>query len=278
MFDPQVHLKIAEQRLGYCPETNHPWTLNEFCLARLLACHTDLVLQEALARGADKLTCKFYPPAGPVKVPALHAIYPDIDWKMLHYPVVMKPSHGSGLYQVIHELPGPFEQAELAARAALWLRTAAQKDAPFKPYYERIPPRVFVEEYVTDPTDYKIFVCSGRAVMIQVIAGRGAGPLKVSHCTSQGEWLDMDYHIPNSQRVQARDLSAEVREMLLYVAEEVVASVGGPARDFVRVDLYYSGGEVFFGELDWAPGHYGVRKIEPYDVDRWLGSYIKPLF
>ena len=142
----------------------------------------------------------------------------------------------------------------------------------FTPYrewpYKNIRPRIIVDQYLDDGTgselrDYK-FLCFG-------------GLPKFMYCTIKGKnvyenFYDMDFNPVNIDHGFPRRIpefeKPEAFEEMKYLVEKLAKGI-----PFVRVDLFYVNGMVYFGEYtfyDWA----GLRPFKG-DWDRILGEMIK---
>jgi len=111
--------------------------------------------------------------------------------------------------------------------------------------------------------DYKIHCFHGKPMFIQTIFDRGVETKEDWYDT---EWnlLDVYYFSPIKKHVQ----KPQVLEELLNVAEKI-------SEDFpyVRVDLYITNNQIYFGELTFRP-YGGFMKFVPESFDVKLGNYL----
>ncbi|WP_236829974.1 ATP-grasp fold amidoligase family protein [Blastococcus sp. KM273128] len=110
--------------------------------------------------------------------------------------------------------------------------------------------------------DYKFFVFHGQVAAIQVDRGRFTAGHTRTFYTRDWEPLPVQVVAPGGPPAPA---PAELAGMLR------AAEVLGRSFDFMRVDLYCTGGQVWFGELTPYPGG-GVLPFEPPSFDAWLGA------
>lgn len=174
-------------------------------------------------------------------------------WPM---PFVVKANHGCGQWRVVRT-PGDYRRVRVRSRRWLARRYGTWLD---EWHYCGARRTIVVEPFVgsgeTLPTDYKIFVIGGRAVMVQVHEGRGQDHV----------WRQFDRHWrPLSRNARTAELPLSLASML--AAAETLA---GEA-DFLRVDFYEVGGRPLFGEFCLYPGS-GLDPFDPVELDDWLGA------
>ncbi|MCF6743610.1 hypothetical protein E9529_04855 [Blastococcus sp. KM273128] len=131
--------------------------------------------------------------------------------------------------------------------------------------YSRARKLLVVEEAIGGGAlldDYKFFVFDGQVAAIQVDRGRSTRLHSRSFYTPDWEPLPVQKTLPGGPPTPA---PAELAGMLR------AAEVLGRSFDFMRVDLYGTGGQIWFGELTPYPGG-RVTPFEPASFDAWLGS------
>ncbi|UZN04138.1 ATP-grasp fold amidoligase family protein [Cellulomonas sp. S1-8] len=147
-------------------------------------------------------------------------------------------------------------------------RGAAANTTPFERNgewaYSQARPLLLVEPHIGELgaslVDYKVFVFSGRAVMIQGHSGR-SGDHRMSHFDRT--WQPMPVR---TSRPRCDDLPAPTRlAEMLSDAETIAAGF-----DFLRVDFYEVDGVLYFGETTAYPAG-GLRRFRPYAFELWLG-------
>ncbi|HEY0376716.1 MAG TPA: ATP-grasp fold amidoligase family protein [Pyrinomonadaceae bacterium] len=132
--------------------------------------------------------------------------------------------------------------------------------------YRNIPPRVIVEEFLDEdgqpPADYKFFVFSGKARLIQVDVGRFT---RHERNLFDENWrsLAVTYRYPRPPSPPPRP--ARLLEMLA-IAERL-----GKDFTFARIDLYQHRERVFFGEITHYPEG-GSAPFDPPEFDQTLGE------
>lgn len=114
------------------------------------------------------------------------------------------------------------------------------------------------------PVDYKFFIFNGKVKFIQVDLGRfvrhtralfDRNGSRLPHTFSSYESAPVEYSLPEY-----------VTSKMVNVAEEL-----GHDFSFVRVDLYWFAGKVYFGELTQTPSA-GFGKLSSNKFDRELGE------
>tara|TARA_R110000772_G_scaffold5252_10_gene18662 strand:- start:6346 stop:7314 length:969 start_codon:yes stop_codon:yes gene_type:complete len=181
------------------------------------------------------------------------------------YPFILKASHGCN-QNIICRDPADWESAR--RRAIRWI------DAPYGLWldewaYRDIPRGYIVEPYLGTasalPVDYKIYVFSGKAALIQVHLDR----------QSDHRWILFDPQWNQLSRLNDVDLppAPESLAKMLDSAEKIA-----PRFDFARIDFYEIAGEPKFGEVTFYPGS-GLDPFDPPELDlaigaRWLAGSI----
>jgi hypothetical protein len=175
---------------------------------------------------------------------------------------VIKPNHRSGLVLLGGGAP---DIPELRAQTRGWLHEVnwsllgewAYRDA------QRA---ILVEEWIgaaeATPTDYKVFVFHGEPRIVQVDENRHAD-LKRRFYTA--DWTPLPT-ISGSPPAPAREAPPELGSLL------AIAARLGRAFDYMRVDLYIAGSEIWFGELTPYPGG-GLVPFRPADLDVTMGGW-----
>lgn len=168
------------------------------------------------------------------------------------FPCVVKPTHLSGPVKVCltaEDFPNPGLLKSWVARSH-YQRTREQN-------YKRLHPKIIVEEFLSSdgtssPDDYKIYCFYGIPKFIHVDADRFGNHTRNFYDT---EWhhLEMEWAYPS--RTIADPRPEALSEMLS------IASVLSTPFDFIRIDLYVVGKQVWVGELTNCPdGVDGVIK------------------
>ncbi|MCF6506382.1 hypothetical protein E9549_03010 [Blastococcus sp. MG754426] len=175
---------------------------------------------------------------------------------------VLKPNHRSGL--VRFGAAADVVDAETLGATRGWLRDD-QSVLLGEWAYSEARKLFVVEEAIGggEPLDdYKFFVFDGEVAAIQVDRGRFTGDHTRTFFTPGWEPVPVQVVAPSGPPTAApEDLAGMLR----------AAEVLGRSFDFMRVDLYSSGGQIWFGELTPYPGG-GVMPFEPPSFDAWLGS------
>lgn len=133
--------------------------------------------------------------------------------------------------------------------------------------------RYVVEEYLeneTDPeagiSDYKFFCFSGEPVCVAYDIDRYVGHKRNFYDV---KWNDLHVVSDCPGFVDDGSYRPDGLEKMLEVAK--VLSEDFP---FVRVDLYFLKGQVYFGELTFYPWS-GYVRFDPVEFDYMLGKYFK---
>jgi hypothetical protein len=174
---------------------------------------------------------------------------------------VLKPNHRSGL--VVFGAAGTGVNESIISETASW-RHDDQGIKLGEWAYSEARRAFLIEERIgatEELNDYKFFVFDGTVKVVQVDQSRFAGHVR-------------DFYSPDWRRLPVRNRfpsgSLVPRpgglNKMIRVAERLGASF-----DFMRVDLYWHAGMVWFGEVTPYPGG-GVEPFSPRDFDRQLGG------
>lgn len=267
---------------GHRPDLRHPRDWSEKLCWLKLHGHTPLH-----ARCADKLEVRGYVAdrAGEeVLIPLLfhtddaEAVTPGA---IPARQFVLKTTHDSGGVVICRDRDG-FDWA----RARDFLRWRMGINYYWngrEPGYRHLTPRVMAEALLpsapgTALQDYKLWCFHGRVEMIQVMSThaafgadgfegvRGAGD-GVSDAFMSRDWARLPYVLnkPPMPRDPARPRTLE---RMIALAEALSSPFA-----FVRVDLYDSGGQPWFGEMTFFPSA-GTSRFRDPAVERRLGDLI----
>lgn len=136
--------------------------------------------------------------------------------------------------------------------------------------YKGLVPKIIIEEYLEDKknpfegiNDYKFICFNGEAKFIVFDVDRHVSHKRNIYDT---EWnfIDVTTDCPNFGDSVSRP---EGLDEMLRVANILAADF-----PFVRVDLYWVNGNVYFGELTFYPWT-GYVQFNPYEFDYQLGEY-----
>jgi len=201
-------------------------------------------------------------------LPRLHHVTADprdIPFDSLPDRFVVKASHGSGWVHVVRD-KAALDRAALIAECEAWL-ARSYFEVNHEIVYRKVPRRIIVEEFLDNGAgepaeDYKFYVFDGEVRFIQIDLARFG--------RHRRSLYDRDWHLlPVGLSVERHDAAVEPPAQLgrmIRLAEQL-----GAGYDFVRVDLYQSGGQVFFGELTPISGN-GFNKFDPPQFDAELGA------
>ena len=188
----------------------------------------------------------------------------DLDFDKLPLAFVAKASHGNNATLIVRD-KSRLDWAASVKTMRRWLGDnwyCYNKEWA----YLNIPPRVVVEEFLDEdghpPADYKFFVFSGKARLIQVDTGRFTGHRRNLF---DENWRSLAVALRFPRPPSPPPRPAHLPEML-SIAERL-----GKDFTFARVDLYQYRGRVFFGEITHYPGG-GSEDFDPLEFDHALGE------
>lgn len=140
--------------------------------------------------------------------------------------------------------------------------------------YKNVPKRIIAEAYMTDTpdssdfTDYKFFCFDGKVDCVMVCLERSSGDTKFYFFDKEWELKRLNIRGKNAPEGFTIPKPEKMDEMFELAAK---MSVGMP---FVRVDLYQSNGQIYFGEMTFYPASGFDANLLP-ETDEYFGDLIK---
>ena len=198
--------------------------------------------------------------------------FDDIDFDSLPNKFVLKTNHSGGSTGVIICKDKTKFNKETAKRR---LEKSLKEDFYhiFREWpYKNVPHKLFAEVLLEDNgehglLDYKVFCCNGEPKMV-----------KVNYDVATDyhvNWYDLDWNkIEGTTIYDPVDNSVDIEKpkdlnFLLDLARKLSKDI-----PYLRVDFYYTGGELKFGELTFFPGS-GFERFKPESFDEEIGSWIR---
>lgn len=265
--------KIMKERLGYQPFLEHPETFNEKVVARKL-----YGAPKNAALLADKLQVREFVKER-VGEEILTSIYQvtedpkDINWADLPNQFVMKSNHSNGQVKIVKDKQKlDIKRAEKICRQ--WLNSVYGRESN-EYWYQEITPKVYFEQLLetgsTPLMDYKFFIFNGCCKLIQVDQERFNNHQRLIY---DQNWNLLSLRL-NHKQGKHISKPKNLQKMISY-AESLASN-----HDFMRVDLYHTKRNIFFGELTLSPGA-GWEKWsttstkkpkDSYSIDKEIGLY-----
>jgi hypothetical protein len=187
--------------------------------------------------------------------------------KLPNYPVIIKTTHDSGGTFIIKD-KNNFDFKELQKELATRMkRNFYYLNREWE--YKNIKPRIIVEKVLKDDSgneqlnDYKIYCFHGKPMFMQTIFDRG---IETKEDWYDTDWnlLDVHYFSPNKKNLDKPELLSELLRISKMLSKDF---------PYVRVDLYISNNQIYFGELTFRP-YGGYMKFVPESFDLELGNYL----
>lgn len=185
-------------------------------------------------------------------------------WNMLPEKFVAKANHGSGMVRVFDKQVDSFN--DLSELILKWMNTDYSRLGR-EWWYKGLNRYVLIEDFIgageEPPPDFKFFCFGGKVQFIQVDQDRFSGHFRNLY---DRNWNEIDALLVRPRgcpisKPPSFDLASEVAEQL------------SKDFDFIRVDLYLVGDNIYFGELTNAPGN-GFEKYKPRKMDFELGRFL----
>jgi hypothetical protein len=227
---------------------------------------------ERYASYADKYEVRRYVAGtiGPQYLVPLIGVWDEFDQiplDALPEQFVLKATHGFR-YNYICRDKSSLDVASLRQSATSWL---AQNfySAGHEPQYRDIRPRLVVEEYLEDYSgelvDYKFICFDGRPQVLEVMGNRRR---EVTVDVYDREWNWLPIRVSGYPSSPRPFMKPALLDEMYDVAARLAA--GFP---FVRVDLYFARGQVYFGELTFTP-YNGLAPYKPRAFELEMGRML----
>jgi len=264
LSDYQIAYLMFVAKLGYLPHFENPRSLNEKINYIKLFNRNPV---RALI--ADRLKVRDY---AAERISGCN--FPQILWRgtrldraawdALPALFVIKANHGSKMTRIVDKRTDAFDGIERETDS--WLsRDYSRYGREW--IYDGLERYLIAEEMLghggSAPVDFKFFVMNGRVGFVQVDIGR-FGDHRRNLYTRDFIRIDAEYEHPSTDDVPKPDGF----ERALRIAERLAADL-----DFIRVDLYLLGGEIYFGELTNTPEN-GFGRMRPRSFDFEMGRLL----
>ena len=199
----------------------------------------------------------------------------EIDFDALPDQFVLKCNHNSGGGMCICkdksqlDIPKVKEGLRRGLAQDYYLRV---REWPYK----NVKRRIIAEKYMTDApgatdfTDYKFYCFNGYVDCVLGCYERNTGEPKFYFFDKN--WELKRYNKRGKEAPEGFTMpKPENMDKMFEIAEKLSADVGAP---FLRVDLYNSCGQIYFGELTFFPDS-GFDSNRLPEMDRYFGDLIK---
>jgi hypothetical protein len=190
--------------------------------------------------------------------------FDEIDWDSLPVSFVIKANHGSGMNILVKDKTLA-DWNEIRRKLNRWLKTNYYHWGG-EACYKNIKRRILIENYMGDTSgslnDYKFYCCDGEPLGLHVDFDRFG---EHTYRVYDARWNEFNKEKPEGHTPPYLPKPEKMDEMLA-VCRKLSKSFS-----YVRVDLYYTAGRVYFGELTFTPGN-GFEVFDPVRSDYYFGQ------
>lgn len=193
----------------------------------------------------------------------------EIDFGSLPKSFIMKATHGSN-WSIIVENKAKINWNSAKEKMDEWVKSNYYYKFKYnmETNYKPLKGRILIEEYIEDPSgdlkDFKFFCYNGEPKYVQVDGNR--------FTDHRRDFYDIGWNrLPMKCKYENLPQPVDKPEKL----DDMIAVCRKLSRDFpfVRVDLYFTSGRNFFGELTFTPEN-GMKRKTPVEYDYMLGELI----
>lgn len=190
--------------------------------------------------------------------------FDQISFDALPQRFVLKATHGSG-YNFVCRDKESLDVSSLRQTVTTWLSTNFF-ESHREPQYRHVHPRIIAEVYLEDDSgelrDYKFTCINGIPRMLSVISGRASG-------IAEENVYDRNWNLLPVKNKGCPNTLEPIQKPALLDDMFAIAATLSSGFDFVRVDLYYADGRIYFSELTFTPNN-GFIAFEPKSFDLGL--------
>jgi len=198
----------------------------------------------------------------------------NIDFSVLPEQFVIKCNHDAASYSICID-KSSFDEKKALEKLSRAMSHDYYHHENKQWVYKNIQRKIFAEQFIKDTksikiglTDYKFFCFNGEADCVMVAIGRETS--NTVFYFFDREWKLLRYNFSGINAPQGFTIPKPERIEEMFTIAEIL-SQGFP---FVRVDLYYSEGRIFFGEMTFNPDGGMDSNLLP-ETDLLFGSKIK---
>lgn len=197
----------------------------------------------------------------------------EIDFESLPDRFVLKCNHNSGVGMYICRDKSQMDVEKVKKELRRGLAQDYYLTGREWPYKD-VPRKIICEKFMSDEpgasdfTDYKFFCFDGKVDSVMVCLERSSGNTKFYFFDQKWELKRLNIRGKNAPEGFTIPKPACMDDMFRIAAE---LSEGHP---FVRVDLYQSNGQIYFGELTFFPDSGLDTNLLP-ETDDYFGSLIQ---
>ena len=201
--------------------------------------------------------------------------FDDIPFDELPNRFVLKCTHACAFNEIVLD-KNTWDKNASRKKFKKWLKTNYGKKT-MERHYSPIKPQILVEEYIGEleslPVEYKIHVFNGKAKYMYVVTGRG---VDIRYNNYYIDWKEFDGAQFNGWKKRESGVSIPDKwDEMVSIAEKLAEEF-----PFVRVDLYYVNGKIYFSEMTFTPAKgtliFDDDKAD-FEIGEWLdiSKYIK---
>lgn len=255
--------RFADDKVQYCKnwlDTNMPWVnytnpknIVDIICKQKIRIASDEQYKLECSKWAHKQRAYMYCPEE-IRKPAYLAKYLSMftekEYNSLpNEKLIIKCSHGSGWNIIIDKNNAPTLPQHVANKINEWLSLNYAYIIGYEAQYESMLPGVIVEPVLIDrPTDYSFWCVNGEIQGISLTK-------KISKNIEEHIAFVDEHGNQNSWFIGIKPAQDNLQKRQKEIINAMIPYVKDFAKpfDFVRVDMFYINGKIYFGELTFTP-------------------------
>lgn len=275
-FLKEIYLKFVFYKInGYVPNFTRPKTFNEkvnfrkrnYRNKKYVICSDKIEAKEYVAnRVGDEYIIKNYMTSDSANIDDVLNILNK------HNDCLLKANHNSGPVYLLKKSDSidKIKRCCDDVNRQLCIDFGEKND---EPWYSKIKPRVLIEQRLypedgsDDIRDYKFHVFKQKdgdyKIVVHIDFDRTRNHSR-SFFDENFNWIMLSSYVPT---IYSKIEKPKNFDKMIEISKKLAEPFS-----YVRVDLYNIDGEIFFGELTFAPGS-GYSRFNSKEHDMWMGNH-----
>lgn len=274
ILSPVIMKYLYKKKLKKSLNLRNPQRLTEKILKNCLDCKNTKQTELTDKLKAKEYVSKILPNLKSARVYQVVDSFSKLDFSLVPNSFVIKTNHAWKTHILVKDKnmlkAVDYKEYEKYYKNVLSINYAYWQSYEFQ--YKNIKPKVFLEEYLYSNDEiyikeYEVYCLKGKVEFINYVISQNNTP-DLYNCQSDlvktqvfdKNWKQADFKIKFSSELTAP--SSKNKELIVSYAEKLASEF-----DFVRIDFFEVGNELYFGEFTFSPYSGFIQFIpEKYDL------------